>query len=280
MTQLRVLTVTDLRQDRRRYHALAGAVEEHRPDVVAVVGDFLEPRHREGQLSIIEAARLLAQLPVADVVFCRGDREGSNWFDFKFNWPHAMRPLIALYGRAHVVGPLALLGFPCHVGSESPWACTMPRIGNQVILNPFGSGRTPLPVSAQLWLPALLQELGPAGRVLWLMHEPPMSRPLATTSHWNREWHEAVWEYQPLFVVSGHGRVSPRRHGEWLETLGNSYCLNAGQCSAELAYALIEFTFKAQTPASLLDVVITANPWQGKGEVVNRRHNVCSHATA
>jgi hypothetical protein len=134
MTQLRVLTVTDLRQDRRRYHALAGAVEEHRPDVVAVVGDFLEPRHREGQLSIIEATRLLAQLPVADVVFCRGDREGFNWFDFKFNWPHAMRPLIALYGRAHVVGPLALLGFPCHVGSESPWACTMPRKGNQVIL--------------------------------------------------------------------------------------------------------------------------------------------------
>jgi len=107
-----------------------------------------------------------------------------------------------------------------------------------------------------------------------------MSLPLATPAHCNREWHQAVREYQPLLVVSGHDRVSPRRHGEWFGKLGNTYCLNVGQCSAELAYALIEFTFKAQTPASLLDVVITANPWRGGGEVVNRQQNVCSHATA
>lgn len=277
MTKVRVLTVTDLRQDRRRYHALTAAVQEHSPDVVAVIGDFLEPRHHKDQLPIIEAARQLAQLPVEHVVFCRGERERVNWLEFRFLWPHAMRPLTVLYGRAQVVGPLVLVGFPCHLGNESSWLQTMPQKGNHLTLNPFESGRTQLPKIAQPWLPQLMQELGSAGLILWLMHEPPLGHPLATTANWNRQWHQAVHEYQPVLVVSGHDRVSPKRNGEWLGKIGSTYCLNVGQCLKELAYALIDFT-PEKTPL-FHQMVITAVPWSG-GEVANQTPTNCNHATA
>ncbi len=39
--QVKVLTVADLHQNRRLYDLFAEAVGTHRPDVVALVGDFL-----------------------------------------------------------------------------------------------------------------------------------------------------------------------------------------------------------------------------------------------
>lgn len=262
MIQIRVLAVSDLRQDRQRYHALAGAVETHHPNAVALVGDFLEPRPRQHQFTPIEAARCLAHLPVEQVVCCRGEREGTNWEEFRFLWPHNIRPLIALYGSACPVGPLSILGFPCHRGNESAWARSMPKVGCNVILNPFQSGRAQLPKRAQAWMPPLMQEIGPAGRALWLMHEPPLGRPSAK-DNWNREWQAQVEKYQPMVVVSGHDIAAPMRNGNWLAKIGKSYCINVGQVASELSYAVIDFMFTTPGSSAPSEISVSAFSWQG-----------------
>ena len=39
---IKILTVTDLHRVRALYEQLARAVESHQPDIVALVGDFLD----------------------------------------------------------------------------------------------------------------------------------------------------------------------------------------------------------------------------------------------
>lgn len=178
---IRVLTVTDLHQRRVLYEQLEQAVREHRPDAVLLVGDMLEALEfaTEGQLEIGECAQRLAGLPVAHVAFARGNHEHDNWTQFVAAWPHEQRPLLGLHGSSYAIGPLVVVGFPCHVGSEFTWCSHLSPGGNQMELAP-AQPRESLPSDPAEWLPALLRQLGPAGLTLGLMHEPPMGRPLAS----------------------------------------------------------------------------------------------------
>jgi len=96
MKNVRVLTVADLHQSSVLYRELALSVEEHRPDVVAIVGDALEAFSASSKfrLTVEECAESLARLPVARIVFVRGNHEDSNWSEFVCAWPHQRRPLI------------------------------------------------------------------------------------------------------------------------------------------------------------------------------------------
>jgi Icc-related predicted phosphoesterase len=77
-TQVKVLTVADLHRSQKLYELLAKAVEKHKPDVVAVVGDFLDATEdTKGKLPVEDCARALSRLPCPETVFIRGNREDS-----------------------------------------------------------------------------------------------------------------------------------------------------------------------------------------------------------
>ena len=163
--KVRVLTVTDLHQRQVLLSELARAVALHQPDLVAIVGDVLEavPPLAMEQVSAPECAAQLAALSVPHLLFIRGNHEDNNWEDFVCAWPHSRRPLVALYGTAYTVGPLAIIGFACHSGSEFVW-CHHLEAQRDCMKPAPDHSRLELPVEHGLWLPQLLRQTGPAGR--------------------------------------------------------------------------------------------------------------------
>ena len=256
---MKVLTVTDIHQSAAHYRALHAAVERHRPDVVACVGDFLDFGARVGsQLSTMECAASLSALNVEQFVFVRGNHEAEDWLNFVHAWPFQQRSLIALHGTAHVLGPLVIVGFPCDLGWDGLWRETLPQSGN--LLTPVGAGRRPLPRNPNRWLKPLWREHGAAFRTLWLLHEPPLKHPLADALNFNREWTDAVERYQPLVTVSGHDHAAPIRNSAWHAKLGKTTCINVGQTVGELRYCVLEFTFAGTTPSLPGHLTVRAFP--------------------
>lgn len=261
MTTLRVLTVTDLHQSKSLCGALHAAVLQHRPDVVAFVGDVLDFSGRSGsQFSTPECAEFLAALPVEQRVFTRGNHDGEDWQLFAYAWPHERKPLLALHGTAHAFGPLVVVGFPCHTGWDGPWRETLPKTGNVLSLDHTQWGRKALPENPTRWLRPLLRQHGPAARTLWLLHEPPMAQPIAHPMTGNREWRELVERHQPLLTVSGHDHDTPRQSGLAHARLGQTVCVNVGQSVEALHYCVIELTFPSATPSLPLHVVVECFP--------------------
>lgn len=191
--KVQVLTVSDLHQRQALIRDLSRAVGTQKPDVVAIVGDVLESLECDvvNQLSALECANQLADLPVEHLLFIRGNHEDANWTEFVTAWPHEERMLVGLYGASYTVGPLVIVGFPCLMGSEFAWCAHLAAGSNKMELVPARS-RAELPADHKLWLPQLLRHTGPAGRTLWLMHEPPTWFPLATPHTSNPEWTRAV----------------------------------------------------------------------------------------
>lgn len=246
---LRVLTVTDLHQGIGLYAQLGAAVTRHRPDVLALVGDVLDYRGLgNGYLSIAACAEMLAALKVESIVFVRGNHEDRNWLEFRHAFRSRGRPLVALHGEGFRAGPFGLLGFPCLLGDEQ-W---------------FAAGRERLPVNPIDWLPAVLKPLGSAGRLVWLMHEPPQGTCLSAPSGpiaGNPEWTEAILAHQPRLVVCGHDHASPRRAGRWHAMIGETLVVNVGQPDLEvLHYAVIDLG-PGQTPDGRAVLRVEAFPW-------------------
>ena len=160
---MRVLSVADLHQRRVLYDRLAAAVAVRKPDVVALVGDFLDgDGWGEGLLTPEAAACELAELTAGrEVVFVRGNHDAEGWPAFETTW-RAIRPdCHALHGSAVTLRGLTILGFPCQMGDARFYAHGRPL---------------PCPASDTAgWLDPLMERLGAAGRGLWLMHEPPLT---------------------------------------------------------------------------------------------------------
>ena len=78
-TEVTVLTAADLHQSRKLYQDLRTAVEKYRPDVVAMVGDFLHAGvDFENRLSVVECAAVLGSLPCRRIIFVRGNHEDES----------------------------------------------------------------------------------------------------------------------------------------------------------------------------------------------------------
>jgi Icc-related predicted phosphoesterase len=251
MTTIRVLTVSDLHQVQVLYQHLEKAVERHKPQVVAIVGDAIDAGNdRHHGLSKPECARRLAGLRCDEVVFVRGNHEGDGWLVFSDSWRKTTRSLHALNGEAFVYGPLVIVGFPCALGDEI-W---------------YLQGRSSLPLDVTLWFPQILREFGPACRTLWLMHEPPKGTSLTEEQgplSGVREWAEAIERYAPYLTVSGHDHRTPQRRMCWRETFGQTVCLNLGQkLDGPLHYALIEVSFELTKPVLPSFMKVTAYPYQ------------------
>jgi Icc-related predicted phosphoesterase len=266
---IRVLTVTDLHQSRRHYQSLVAAVHEHRPQVVASVGDVLDffgvsPGQ---QCGVAEWAGLLAKLPVEHLIFVRGNHEDANWTEFVAAWPQAQRKLVGLYGTSYTVGPLVIVGFPCLMGAEFTWCAHLAAGSNEMELAPARC-RAELPGNHKLWLPQLLRKTGPAGRTFWLMHEPPTWFPLATPQTSNPEWTRAVEDFQPLLTISGHDHQTPGQSGKWHAKLGGSTCVNVGQADVELHYCVVDCEFRRSQPSLPTKIKVRSFPWLQQFEIV------------
>lgn len=264
------MTVTDLHQSRPLYEELERAVKNHRPDVVALVGDVLDALQYSSkkQFSTKECAERLAALSVEHLIVVRGNHEDFNWSDFVAAWPHTQRPLTALYGSAYAIGPLTIVGFPCLTGEEFHWCAHLSAADNKMELHPRES-RQPLPPDFDSWLPHLLAEIGPAGRSLWLMHENPIGLPLICEIGVNAVWLEAVRHYAPRIVVNGHDHEIPFRVNRWYALFGKSFCVNVGQKDNILHYAVLDFEF-ALPNSSLPDrITVKAFPWNQTCVVTN-----------
>ena len=119
--QIKILTVSDLHQSEPLYRELQKQVETHKPDLVAVVGDFLDGMNDEKNLDLTgeQCAERLACLPCSEVVLVRGNHEDQGWLRFQEAWRRTCRPLHALHGEALQFGPLVLVGFPCLLGDAT-----------------------------------------------------------------------------------------------------------------------------------------------------------------
>ena len=227
---MKVLTVSDLHQRRSLYDQLAAAVAIQKPDLLALVGDFLDlDGHGRGMLTPKAAANGIAEMAKGcEVVFVRGNHEEEGWPDFENSWKLSGRPLHALHGSAVTFGPLTIVGFPCQMG--------FPHF--------YGKGRLLDDYDYEAWLTPLLATIGKAGRGLWLMHEPPTD---ALAEYWAccPEWGRAVREFQPLVTISGHDHDTPRRSGDWCATIGRTQCVNVGQrvypSPGQLLYCTMQF---------------------------------------
>jgi Icc-related predicted phosphoesterase len=264
---VRVLTVTDMHQRKALFRDLSRAVEMHKPDVVAIIGDALEAfqPHTIDHLLAVECAAQLASLPVGHVVFIRGNHEDINWGEFVCAWPYSRRPLIALYGTAYSVGPLTILRFPCHTGSEFVWCRHLDAQSDRMKPAP-DHDRLELPEDHDQWLPQLLRQTGPAGRTLWLMHEPPLVSPLEMENSDNREWQLAIERFRPLLTVAGHHH----RPKTWHAMLNGTVCINVGQDENTLRFCVLEFYFASEQSALPTKIEVVAHPMLRRLQVCPR----------
>jgi Icc-related predicted phosphoesterase len=256
MNKQRILIVTDLHCLESLNRELSEAVALHRPDVVALVGDFLDAIGSPyEQLSNPECARVLADLACHEVVFVRGNHEDLNWCEFAEAWNCTGRTLHALHGEAFVSGPLVMVGFPCYLGDETA----------------FLSSRNVLPDAPSLWLSRLLQKYGPAIRTIWLMHEPPSGTPLTQKVgpiSGEPFWNEAIVRFSPWLTASGHDHRTPIAKNRWHAKLGRTLVVNAGQTnSGPLHYTVLEADFPKETPCLPERLKITVYPWDESVEL-------------
>ena len=257
ITEVTVLTVADLHQSRKLYADLVKAVDEHKPDVVAIVGDCLHMgEDMEARLNVEECAAALSSLHCKDVVFVRGNHEDENWLGFVKHWRRSPRPLTTLHGEVFKIGQLAIVGFPCLLGSE------------EFFIDP----REPLPANPEEWLLSHMKEYGEAAQTLWLMHEPPRGTILSQNNgptEGNQEWTDAIKRFAPWLIVCGHDHHTPIENKRWYCEVGSGTCVNAGQTDhATLHYAVIKSKFTIESPGLPSKISITAYPWQETIEIL------------
>ena len=225
MPHLKILTVSDIHQRIALYHQLSSAIDCHRPDVVCVVGDWLEAQEMPGDHCFSpEACALFFSEVKCPVVFVPGNHDHEGLLAFSTVLKERGKPFNFLSGRAATIGPLIIIGFP-----------------------PSG-----LDYPSSEWLPKILKNsasprrgVSPA-RTLWLCHEPPTTE-LARPGAINEDLKEAIETYQPLLVVSGHDHTTPIRTGIWQASIGLTTCINAGQMvypePGILCYTVLELEF-------------------------------------
>lgn len=247
---VRVLTVSELHQQRVLFTKLREAVDFHQPNVLALLGDFLDvPGVGAGMLGTRECAEAIARLPVPEIVVVRGNHEDWNYLSFADAMSSAGRSLTMLHGEAHVHGPLTMIGFPTLLGDETA----------------FTIHKEPLPPHPDGWLPKVLKKTGPAGRSLWLMHEPPAGTPLSVSSGpvaGNQEWTDAIHRFSPWLVICGHDHRTPVKSGKWHHRLGDTVVVNVGQPhDGQLHYLVIEAEFDSGRTSLPRRMVVDAYPW-------------------
>ena len=247
---VRLMTVTDLHRSSALIDELQKTVSACQPDCVALVGDFLHAfDDNEQRLTVEASASALSKLTCPEIIFVRGNHEDEAWLTFASHWQQSGRPMHALHGEPFSVGPLTVIGFPCLLGDETAY------IGE----------RPPLSAYSEDWLPAVMQRTGPAGRAIWLMHEPPSGTPLSAQNsvvEGNPDWITAIERYVPRLTISGHDHRTPLGTGRWHHRIGQTTCINAGQTDhGPLHYCVVRADFTGSKSGLPTVMQVTAYPW-------------------
>lgn len=233
----KILTVSDLHLHPGLYHQLELAVAEHQPDVLALVGDFLDgrfPPHSK-LLHPSTAGWALSNLP-CQVICVRGNHDDSEMPDFVAGWNPDRPPLLALHSEAAVVCGIPITGFPCLLGDESFYLkVALHRPARKCADEGCG-------IFARL--AALINWEHPAlTRSLWLMHEAPVTG-IASHIAVCDDWRCLIESRQPDVVVCGHDHSTPIVTGIWNIRHGRTWIINTGQAhstESTLRYCLLEF---------------------------------------
>ena len=246
---MKILTVTDIHQSKVLYDQLAAAVRIHQPDVVALVGDFLDGADdRHLPLTKMECAVRLSTLPCREVLLISGNHEGSGWPVFAAAWRKTGRPLRSLHAEVFALGPMVVIGFPCLMAADYN----------------FLEGREEVPRDVGRWFNPIATKYGSASRFLWLMHEPAIGTSLSKDTGvlaGNIAWTAAVERYAPQLVVFGHDHETPIKRNRWHEPLLQTQCVNLGQkLDGPLHYCVIEAIFPRPTPSLPTRITVTAYP--------------------
>lgn len=249
-TTIKVLTGTDLHQSKSLYQGLAEAVRAHRPDVPALVGDFLAMVDGlEERFTVEECALFLSELPCQDIIFVRGNHENHVWWEFAEVWTKFGRKLNDLHGVPFIAGSLILVGFPCAMGDEAAFLGT----------------REPLPQDPNTWSAKLLRTKGPGMRTLWLIHKTPTGTPLSQCGSpvaGNPAWNDAIEQFSPWLTIPGHDHQTSMANKCWQHRIGQAVCVNAGQStSGPLHYCSVEAEFMGTEVSLPNKLSITAYPW-------------------
>jgi predicted phosphodiesterase len=110
---IKLLTVSDLHCDKSLVEQLAKAVKQHKPDILAVVGDFLDATpFEESKFTVDELARAFSKLPVGEILFVRGNHEDSALWNFQQEFEATGKAFRLLDHSALAFGPLVIVGFP------------------------------------------------------------------------------------------------------------------------------------------------------------------------
>lgn len=261
---LTILTVADLHQRKAKYINLRSAVAEHRPDVLALVGDFLDVGGNYPDLfSTKECCRFLSQLPVENILCVRGNHEDSNWMDFFACWPRETKPLHFLHRSAIEIGTFVIVGFPCLLGDDTAFTATISASSGRNSKSGLDDSSS---VGGHDWLAGIIRTYGPSARAIWLMHEPPASRPFSIALGplaGHRAWTKAIERFSPWAIICGHDHFTPFKRGKWNCRLGQTLCVNAGQPdSDDLHYCVIEIELATLSRCLPTEMKITAFPWK------------------
>lgn len=245
-----VLTTADLHLSRGLYDQLSGTVDEHRPDIVALAGDYLDASVAPSadRISPSEAARRLKSLPCS-VVLVRGNHEEDTWLEFEKEWGSApWRSLCALHGTYIERAGVGIVGFPCWVGDDSYYGVGRRRRRNY---------------DPRWWLTRLISRYKNSARMLWLMHEPP-DHALGDEFSFCPEWAAAVDVHHPQVVVSGHDHATSIATGTWWVERGKTICINVGQHdSGPLRYCILRFE---------RGKVVRATAYEGRRDIGGKAH--------
>ena len=247
---VRILTVTDLHQSRCLYDQLQAEVHRHQPDLVAVIGDFLDlADDQDLPMTKAECARVLAGLSCPEVLLVRGNHESGHWPLFVASWPQ-FRSRRILHAAAFALGPAVVVGFPCQLGDAFHYL-----EGGEAEQGPVED-----------WFPAIAKTYGSASRFLWLMHEPPIDTGLSAQTGalaGNSEWRQAIEQYAPQVVVFGHDHHPSIRRSQWHTLVHQTNCVNVGQkLDGPLHYCVIEAEFPTPAPCLPWRTQLTAYPWE------------------
>lgn len=258
------LTVSGLRSADNHMSHLEAAVARHRPDAVALVGDFLRPGPvYRGQLSNSQLALRLSKLPCKELILIRGPQEIDDWFSFQAELERAGRLPNALCRSSGNLGHITPVGFPYFGGKEQGDEPYQHQHAQVVFTrHPEWEG----------WLSACLRRYWETSRTLWFMSEPPAGTNLARLRapfYEGDNTRAAIGEFSPLLVVCGCDHLCPILEGVWHDTIGSTIIVNTGQMSSvELHYALIEAEYASDTPGFPDSLQVTCYP---KEEVLKVR---------
>lgn len=219
---MKLLSVSDLHARPGLYRQLAFALRLHRPDLLVLVGDFLDAFPARDLLTADAAAQLFAteRQYFRRLILIPGNHDNDGIGDFEEVLQRRRVCYLKLAGQTAQFDGVTLAGFPCGIGRQDHW-----------------------PSKAKTgWLDA-----ASGLSSFWFCHEPPAHSPLAGKSGTDIQGSQTIERlietYQPAGVIAGH------QHCPLMQRIskGSTTIINTGQPGERLRYALIAHEKNSRT---------------------------------